>query len=56
MNQADLETNTANFRAFSIPYIIPGTIFKSGWNYSPSLMVVPKILTTFETEVLFMLG
>ena len=27
MNQADLETNVANFRAFSIPYIIPGTIW-----------------------------
>ena len=27
MNQADLETNVANFRAFSIPYIIPGTMW-----------------------------
>ena len=57
MNQADLEINVANFRAFSIPYIIQAQcdIFKSRWNYSVSDGCT-KNSNDSNTEVLFMLG
>ena len=58
MNQADLETNVANFRAFSILYIIPGTIWYL--QEQTELFQVSdgciKNSNASKTEVVFMVG
>ena len=47
-----METNVANFTAFSIQYFIPAQsdVFRSRWNYSRSLTVVSQILRTLRLK------
>lgn len=58
MNQADLEMNAANFRAFRIQYFIPGTI----WYFQEQMELFQvsdgctKISKDSRTEVLFTWG